>query len=194
MAEGETSDQSRTLKPGDEATLVGRAVQRDAEAYLRLSEAYLDRIYRHLYYRVASTSEAEDLTEQVFWTGWEGIARDDLRSTPFGVWLYRLAQTLVTDYNCAPRVPKPLDSVARSTLDVAEIVGALTGALTVAEVPTALAGLRTEHQQVIVLRFIEEVSLPMVSQILGTSDGATRQLQHRALLALGRVLSARETT
>jgi hypothetical protein len=63
---GVTSDPSWTLKPGDEAMLVGRAVQRDADAELRLSEAYLDRIYRHLYDRVTSTSEAEDLTELVF--------------------------------------------------------------------------------------------------------------------------------
>jgi DNA-directed RNA polymerase specialized sigma subunit len=46
---------------------------------------------------------------------------------------------------------------------------------------------------VIVLRFIEEVSLAMVSQILGTSESATRQLQYWALQALGHVLAARET-
>jgi RNA polymerase sigma-70 factor (ECF subfamily) len=194
VAEGVTSDPSRTLKPGDEARLVGRAAQRDADAYLRLSEAYLDRIYRHLYYRVASTSEAEDLTELVFWTAWEGITRYDSRGTPFGVWLYRLAQTLVTDHSRAPRVPKPLAPVARSTLGEVEIIGAVTGALTEAEVRMALALLRPEHQQVIVLRFIEEVSLAMVSQILRTSESATRQLQHRALQALGHILGARETT
>jgi DNA-directed RNA polymerase specialized sigma24 family protein len=85
----------------------------------------LDRIYRHLYYRVASTSEVEDLTELVFRSAWEEITRFDPRGTPFGVWLYCLAQTLVTNHNRAACLPTPLVPVARSTLGEAEIVGAL---------------------------------------------------------------------
>jgi RNA polymerase sigma-70 factor (ECF subfamily) len=181
------------LKPADEALLVRRAVQRDPAAYRRLTEAYLVPIYRHLFYRVSTAAEVEELTEQVFLTGWDVIGRYDPRRAPFHVWLYRLAQTLVTDHNRTPRVPLALAD-AEAGRSEADVVGAITGALSVAEIRTALAALSPEHQQVLVLRVIEGMSEAAASQILGTNAGVTRRLQLRALQVLGRILAARGTT
>jgi RNA polymerase sigma-70 factor (ECF subfamily) len=181
------------LKPDDEALLVGRAVQRDPAAYRRLAEAYFERIYRHLFYRVSTTAEAEELTEQVFLTGWDTLGRYDSRRTSFHVWLYRLAQTILTDHNRTARVPRAL-AEAEPGLSGVDVVGALTGALSVAAVRTTLAALSPEHQQVLVLRVIEGMSEAAVSQILGTRASVTRRLQLQALQALGRILAARGTT
>jgi DNA-directed RNA polymerase specialized sigma24 family protein len=140
VAAGVTSDQSRFLTTAEEVLLVARAAQRDLVAYLRLWEAYVDRTFRHLYYRVTSTSEAEDLTEKVFLKAWEAINHRGTRGMPFGPWLYRLTP---------------------------------------------------QHQQVIVLRFVEGLSDAEVSEIIGRSEDATRRIQHGALRALGRILAAR---
>jgi RNA polymerase sigma-70 factor (ECF subfamily) len=194
VARGVTSNPPRIPTPTEEALLVARAARRDSAAYLRLYEAYLDRIYRHIYYRVNSTSEAEGLTEQVFLTAWEAINRDERRGTPFGTWLYRLAQTLLIGHHRAQAVTLQLDDAAETEFDEAHVVGAVKGVVMAAEVRTALVVLIPEHQQVIVLRFVEGLSHAEVSQIIGKSEDATHLIQHRALQALGRTLASRGIT
>ena len=45
----------------------------------------------------------------------------------------------------------------------------------------ALAKLKSEHRDVVVMRFIEGYSALEVAQLLGKTEGAIRTLQHRAL-------------
>jgi RNA polymerase sigma-70 factor (ECF subfamily) len=52
----------------------------------------------------------------------------------------------------------------------------------------ALSHLTEQQQQVIVLRFGEGLSGPQIAEILDTSEGAVRALQHRALASLRRVM------
>jgi len=47
----------------DDALLIQRAISRDADAFGRLYDMYVDRVYRHLYYRVGNVADAEDLTQ-----------------------------------------------------------------------------------------------------------------------------------
>src|SRR5439155_10717156 len=106
-----STDPSARRNLDDEAYLVARAVERDAAAFGRLYEAYLDRIFRYVYFRVGSTSDAEDLTEQVFLKAWEAIDRYQPRGTPFTAWLYRLAHNLVIDYYRSRRPTTPLEEI-----------------------------------------------------------------------------------
>ena len=55
--------------------LVGRAVEGDAEAFGKLYDMYVDRVYRHVYYRVGNVTDAEDLTQQVFLKAWQAVPR-----------------------------------------------------------------------------------------------------------------------
>ena len=45
----------------------------------------------------------------------------------------------------------------------------------------ALTKLKSEHRDVVVMRFIEGYSALEVAQLLGKTEGAIRTLQHRAL-------------
>lgn len=175
----------------DEAALVARAVKRDSVAFGCLYEAYLERIYRYVYYRVGSTAEAEDLTEQVFLKAWEAIGRYESRGTPFTAWLYRLAHNLVVDHYRSRRPTTPIDEVDESELDAVDVVEAVEDSLQAEEVREAIACLNAEHQQLIVLRFVEGLSHAEVARIIGKSEGAARVIQYRALQALARVLDSR---
>lgn len=172
----------------DEKELVERARRRDPDAFAQLYESHLPRIYRYVYYRVRSEAEAEDIAEQVFLRAWETIERYEQRGAPFAAWLYRLAHNLVVDHYRGHRPSVSLDDIGdtpESGIDVSELVEI---ALDVAEVRAALALLNTEHQQVLILRFIEGLSHAQVAIVIGKSEGATRVVQHRALAALARVL------
>jgi len=50
-------------RTSDEAMLVQRAIGHDAEAFGKLYDMHVDRVYRHIYYRVGNEQDAEDLTQ-----------------------------------------------------------------------------------------------------------------------------------
>jgi RNA polymerase sigma-70 factor (ECF subfamily) len=52
------------------------------------------------------------------------------------------------------------------------------------EVKKALQKIREEYREVIILRFVEEMSVKETAEILGKSEGAVRVLLHRAVAAL----------
>lgn len=175
----------------DEVDLVKRAIKRDSAAFAALYEGHVDRIYRYIFYRVGSTAEAEDLTEQVFLRAWEAIDRYEPRGAPFTAWLYRLAHNLVVDHYRGKRPTTPLDEVSEADDVGVDVVAAVEGKLEVDEVRAALAKLNPEYQQLIVLRFVEGLSHAEAAQIIGKSEGAARVIQHRALQALARAIEER---
>jgi RNA polymerase sigma-70 factor (ECF subfamily) len=54
-----------------------------------------------------------------------------------------------------------------------------------------LAQLTDDQQDVLILRFIGELSLSEVAEILGKTVGATKAVQHRALASLARLMERR---
>ena len=60
------------------------------------------------------------------------------------------------------------------------------------KVRMGLPHLKPDQQQVIALKYLEGKSIQEVAEILGKPVGAVRELQHRALLALYKILNLQE--
>jgi RNA polymerase sigma-70 factor (ECF subfamily) len=174
-----------------EAVLVKHAIAGAADAFGELYQLYLDPIYRYVYYRTGNASDAEDLTEQVFLKAWEALPGYKRRGNPFASWLYRIAHNMVIDYHRhqKPTVSMALteegDWVSEEPTSLEHIIKAEEAAA----LATAITQLPDEQQQVIVLRFIEGWKHAEVARVIGKSEGACRIIQHRALIALNRLLS-----
>ena len=83
----------------DEREIVDRARGGNAEAIGELYDLYLTPIYRFVLGRVASASEAEDITEEVFLRVIEYIGRFEWLDVPFSAWLYRIAHNQVISHH-----------------------------------------------------------------------------------------------
>jgi RNA polymerase sigma-70 factor (ECF subfamily) len=180
-----------------EITLVRRAQSGDADAFGELNELHVDRVYRYVVYRVDDVPEAEDLSEQVFLKAWEAMPRYEDRGLPFRAWLLRLAHNLVIDHYRARRAAICLDTMTDGELHDLEGASACDGPESElvarhdsAELVSALDQLGDDQRQVVLLRFVEGLSHAEVATVIGKSEGATRAIQHRAVLALGRPLGA----
>jgi RNA polymerase sigma-70 factor (ECF subfamily) len=171
-------------RANDDTPLVMRAIQRDQEAFGELYDRHVVRVYRHLYYMVGNSAEAEDLTAQTFLKAWEAIDRYQIRGAPFVSWLLRIAHNLGVSH-------------LRSKRDVAQVHEGLIDdkprrdpewaceqAAEEEMVREAIMRLREEQRQVIILRFIEDLDYREVAEIIGKSVAAIRVIQHRALNAL----------
>ncbi len=59
------------------------------------------------------------------------------------------------------------------------------------EVKKALQKIREEYREVIILRFIEELSVKETAAVLGKTEGAVRVLLHRAVASLREIMKVR---
>src|SRR6266540_5730730 len=81
----------------DEKRLVESA-QRDPRRFADLYRMHFDRIYAYVARRVATRSDAQDLTSEVFQQALANLSRFEWRGVPFAAWLYRIAANAVADH------------------------------------------------------------------------------------------------
>ncbi len=171
----------------EERMLVLRAAKHDPEAFARLYDRFVDKIYKYIYYKVGAKSDAEDLTAQVFLKAWEAIGRYRVTERPFSAWLYRIAHNLVVDHFRTKRDAVPIEEATRLEEKQADLDDLTEAHLTAETLQRAINRLTHDQQQVIILRFLEGYSTEQVAEIMGKGQGAVRTLQHRALAGLERV-------
>ncbi len=177
----------------NEAELAQRASQHDPAAFAQLYNAYVEKIYKYIYYKVGNAPDAEDLCEQVFLKAWEAIGRYTWCGYPFSSWLYKLAHNIVVDHYRTKRDALPLsDILSTSDEPIVDPEAALNLTLDAAELADAIAQLTGEQRQVIALKFIEGYDNSEISYMLNKKEGAIRALQYRALRSLQGILEAEE--
>jgi RNA polymerase sigma-70 factor, ECF subfamily len=178
----------------EETSLVARAIKGEREAFGRLYEIYLGRIYRYLYYRVSIKEDAEDLTELVFLKAWENLEGYRPQGVGFQAWLYRIAHNVLIDHYRARRDSDPLDEhhvVQDARTDTEE---RLVVDEDLDRLMRAIVKLEPIQQHLLVLRFVEGLRPGEVADILNQSEGAVRVMQHRALKALAGLMAVEEAT
>lgn len=176
-----------------EEALIERA-KRDPAAFGELYERYVDRIYNYIYYRTSDVHEAEDLTARVFYRALNRIEEYNQRGAPFAAWLYRIAHNLVANWHRdrSRRKYVRLD-------DLAAVPEKSSGPHHHAEqneqaqiLLEAIRRLPAERQELLILKFVDELSNADIAKIMGRSEGAIKSLYHRTLIALRDDLSRRE--
>ncbi len=168
--------------------VIERARNGDVAAFGEIYDTHVDSVYRYLLYRVRQPSDAEDLTSEVFTRAFANIHRYRWQGKSFLAWLYTIARNAVTDRRRRDRPTVELDNAyglaaggptAHDRAVLGEEVDALRG---------AVKHLTGEQQEVLVLRFVENLSSREVAKILGKNEGAIRALQFRALGRLRKIL------
>jgi RNA polymerase sigma-70 factor (ECF subfamily) len=173
----------------NERELVLQAQAGNSEAFGQLYDAYMERIYRFVYFRVEDQQTAEDITSQVFLKAWNNLDRFRFSRTPYLAWLYTIAHNAVIDHYRTRKVTTALDDVRLSQPDHAEVVeNEIDLTAEMKSVKTAMHMLTDEQQKVLTLKFIEGMSNNEIAQHLGKREGAIRALQMRGLQALAKQL------
>lgn len=171
----------------DERNLVKRSIARDRDAFARLYDRFVDRIFKYVYFKVGSRAEAEDLTAQVFLKAWEAIGSYQYTERPFAAWLYRIAHNLVVDHFRTRRDVSSLEDLPPMEERQQDLEEIISQHMTADVLRRAMTRLTHEQQQVLILRFLEGYSTEQVAHLMGKQPGAVRTLQHRALVGLGGV-------
>jgi RNA polymerase sigma-70 factor (ECF subfamily) len=177
---------------GDEKRLLERAGEYDPVVLGRIYDEYSVKIYNYIYHRIGDVHVAEDLTAEVFLKALEAVKASLGWKISLSGWLYRIAHNLVVDYfrRRPRRETLPLDDRVIRAPD--NSTPGLETIFTQHRLRAAVSRLTEDQQQVIILRFVEEMSNAEVAEILGKTEGAVKALQHRALVALRQILQKGE--
>jgi len=176
------------LQPRD-SDLIRRAKQGDQDALVEIYERYRASVFSYIFYRLSDQDDAEDLTAEVFMRMLTKIHTYVHQARPILAWLYTIARNLVIDHYRSGRKinAMPLDE-ARLTSEYGLPGKEVQEHLDQEALAQALDCLTEEQRQVILLKFIEGRENEEVAEILGKNERAVRSLQHRALVALQKVM------
>jgi len=161
-----------------------RAAAGDAEAFARLYQTHLPRIFG-LVRRMTGGIDAEDLTQDVFVRAWSKLAsfRGD---SSFGTWLYRLAVNVVVERF------RTLSAKRHQHIAVEPGPGDLAVAADRPEArldfEAALMQLPPGAREIFVLHDVEGYKHTEIGELLGISVGTSKAQLHRARMILRRHL------
>jgi len=176
----------------DEHQLVRRAKSGDPDAFARIYDAYVERVYRYIYFRVTDETVTEDLTAQVFLNAWESLDRYQPGDSPYIAWLYTIARNLVIDHYRMKKETINLEDAGHLAVDAPGPDDEVQGRFELQVLRDALQFLTDEQQQVLILRFIAGLSTENVAEIMDKREGAVRALQMRALQTLSKYMQEKE--
>lgn len=177
-----------------EQILFLKVKNKDKEAFGKFYDLYISRIYRFIFFKVNSVSDAQDLTSEVFLKLWQYI-RDGKKIENLNALIYMIARNSVIDFyrqrsrkddreqlieeNHLPRIIDEDNDLANKQMISSEVTTMLKG----------LENLKDEYKEVIVLRFLDELSITEISEVLNKTKGSVRVLIHRALNVLKQSVS-----
>lgn len=179
----------------DEIALI-EAAKTDPAAFGELYKKYVERIYNYIFYRTGSAKDAEDLTGKVFFKAMNHIQGYKHMGLPFSAWLYRIAHNLVANYHRDRSRTKEisLDHIPGQVLPQLELQPE-PRIVRSQEVEVLLATIRDlapNRQELLILKFVDQLSNAEIGQIMRKSEGAIKSLYHRTLLELREKMNSEE--
>lgn len=178
----------------DEKQLLMQVASGNKEAFGQLYDLYAPRLFRFIRIKVKSQALAEDLSSEMFLKVYEYlIDKENKVEESFQALLYRVARNLITDYYKKKSSQDVFmgddfhlflnEEPAKDEISSKEIAD---------QIHKALIHIKEEYQDVLILYYIDEISVPEIAKILNKSAGAIRVLIHRGLVSLKKHLTEGE--
>ncbi|NOT05967.1 MAG: sigma-70 family RNA polymerase sigma factor [Anaerolineales bacterium] len=176
----------------EESRLVRQAKSGNADAFVQLYEAYVDRVYRYVYFRVIDDELAESLTPRVFIKAWQLLDRYHPYGSPFIIWLYKIASNqIIEHFYTHPKTVSNSDGFLWSIEDRVFDKN-VKDMFDLQAVRDALRFLNDEEQQALTLKFISGVSTNEVARIMEKPVSAIQILLMYALQKVTKHMDEKE--
>ncbi|MEK7615651.1 MAG: RNA polymerase sigma factor [Patescibacteria group bacterium] len=156
----------------------------DTATFEKIYDDFAPKIFKFCYFRVSSKEEAEDIASLVFIRAWDHIAVGKEVTNVQG-FLYRIANNLVIDFyrkNKDKRelsIDDPVNPI--DVPDKADFVEQLDQRMLVQEIQGKLERLQDNYRDVIVMKYINDLSIKEIAEVLETSENNISVRLHRAI-------------
>ncbi len=174
----------------EEERLIKEAQSGKAEAFGKLYDDHISRIYRFILLKVSRKTDAEDITHQVFLSAWQNIRSYKIQGNPFSSWLYKIAHNAVIDFYRTQKKDVSIELVSEDSFaHLPELEEEVDKGMRLIEIRHALAQLKEDEQSALIMKFVDELSNKEIADILKKTEGAVRVMQHRALKQLKKIIN-----
>lgn len=163
----------------DDREIVERA-QKDPREFRALYDLYVDQIYRFIYYRVNQHQEtAEDLTSEVFAKALHALPKFQYQGYAYSTYLYQVARSVCAEHYKKRKEVNDIEEIevsdgSRSRIHIENAADSIL-------LWEKIAGLPVTLQEILRLRYIEDLSHEEIGHIVGKSPGAVRTALSRVL-------------
>jgi len=161
-----------------------RLARKDHRHFGVLYERYFDAIFRFVFRRLGGDEEASgDLTQQTFLKAMANLHKYEDRGLPFGAWLYRIAQNEVNLFFRSEKQARMVDvneNQLRQVLEEGEI-GSDMSQEDQEKLVKFINELAPEHQDLIELRFFQEMSFREIADIYNITEANAKMRIYRLL-------------
>lgn len=172
-----------------ETRLVLLARKGDRRAFAELVNLYADKLYQLAYRLTGNRQEAEDVVQETFLRVYRNLERYD-EKLKFSTWIYRIAANLCIDRLRKRRAVYSLDAQSGEHEDLdgysmlpgddrtpeSEVLLSETQQL----VHRAIESLPPKYKSVAVLRYLQDLSLQEIADVLGIPVTTVKTRVHRA--------------
>ena len=157
----------------------------DSDAFVFFYDKYLDRIYRFVLIKVSDKQIAEDLTQEIFLKTWQHLV-DKKEIKSFQAFIFRIAYNSVADhYRQNNNQELPLEYVEEKEDTVGQDQAtSLDKKIDSKVLLEKIKQLNPEYQEVLLLRYLEELSIEEIADILQKEKNNVSVTIHRALSKL----------
>ncbi|MDE1925127.1 MAG: RNA polymerase sigma factor [Patescibacteria group bacterium] len=158
------------------------------QQFEEIYDAYAKAIFRFIYFRVSQYDIAEDIVQDTFLRFWKILSMGEgVRDTR--ALLYTIAHGLIVDHYRRQkyRVQIPLDIEKIDSELALATDDAENDAMAREEIEAVLAKLsviKREYRDALLMRYVEDLSVSEIAEMIGKSENSMRVLIHRALKAL----------
>ena len=161
------------------------------EQFMKSYDELSDAIFRHCYFKVGDREMAKDLMQETFTRSWQYIAGgatvNNLR--PF---IYRVANNLIIDYY---RKKKELsldnlmvDGFEPGFDELSDTQHSIDAKLAM----KTIGQLDEKYREVVLMKYVDELSLKEISDIIGESENNISVRLHRGIKQLKEILNKKD--
>ena len=156
----------------------------DEHTFIELYHEYAPKLFKYCYFRVHSKEDAEDLAGQVFMKTWDYITHgntiDNMRA-----FLYRSAHNVIVDFYKTSKKDREVSihSFGEDTIDIPDARDLACDTeikLLAQDVIKKLEVLPDAYREIIVLRYINELSITEIAETTGMTENNVSVKLHRA--------------
>ena len=168
----------------DEQKLV-QSAQQDLREFAVLYDHYAERIYAYVQRELGDVALAQDVVSATFEKALKNLPHYRWRGTSFGAWLYKIARNEMMMHHRRQKWILPLLDRLMSPQDVEKQVQQQQQ---YDDIDWAMTQLSQQDQELLRLRYYEDLSHAEIGEILNKSSRAARVALHRALKRLRKQL------
>ena len=178
-----------------DAQLVQQCLQGDGSAWEELVRRHTRRIFNICYRFTGNSTEAEDLSQEVFLRVYRTLASYRSAFGGFATWMTSVTRNLLIDHYRRTKRDRITDSLddkmaivenkesAGRRPDQQALLGELSG-----QVQAALTRLSPELREAVILRDLQQLEYAEIRQVLEVPEGTVKSRINRGRIELARIL------